>query len=481
MTKKKAELLEKLSDLRALSKKKKYRLTKPEHDEAVKTLSAVCQIGLEGVNAVLEALPYLPSEIGAEAVAGNWAAISGHSEEFYKTLQGTRYKTELGKRLRLLIGQRLSSEAPEVAMRIILDVFKDMKSSKKAYPTSRDLNLINSTLLADGVSVLIRLPLESAMQSESVELISYCFAAGFSLGEKGKSLATTKTQLALIRWANEQPKLLNLGKEIQGLIAARIRDWGDDVLKLMDFELDALNPSLRDPINDALGKSTRQQPQVGSSVVAASVPDQKVGQNDQTADNPAPLEPDMNRDAEHKYDALYELGRLTNYINQMNTLLNRGLEDVARLERDHNQAKVELGETSREKEEAKRRCSVVEAELAESLARHKKLEQSVNSLEKQIENLESQLVDADNLHKKTLESHSEHADKLSTRIAQEGEHRLAIFRNKLADMLQPIAADLKEARNMEMTPELGIAIRTQLRQIMNMMKSQGIAINGDEA
>ena len=66
------------------------------------------------------------------------------------------------------------------------------------------------------------------------------------------------------------------------------------------------------------------------------------------------------------------------------------------------------------------------------------------------------------------------------RIAQEGDHRLATFRNKLAGMLRPIAANLKEARSMEMTPELGIAMRTQLRQMLNILKSEGIAIDGDE-
>ncbi|PIP36854.1 MAG: hypothetical protein COX20_03460 [Desulfobacterales bacterium CG23_combo_of_CG06-09_8_20_14_all_52_9] len=480
MTEKKEELLERLGDLRALSKKKKYRLARPEHDEVMKTLSSVSLIGLEGIKAALEALPDLPSDTGAEGVAGNWAEISVHLEEFLKALQGTRYKTELGKRLRLLIGQRLSSKVPEVAMRVILDVCNDMTPAKKEFPTSKDLNLINSTLLVDGASVLTRLPLDSGLQSKSVQLVSYCLGAGFSLGAKGKSLATPQTQLALIRWANEQPKFLNPGKEIQGLIAARIRDWNDDLLKLLGSELDALHPSLRDPINGALGKSTGSQSQVGSAVAAASVLNQKVGHIEQTAYDSAPLQTGTSRDVKDTYDVLYELGLLTNYIKQMNIVLNRSQEDVARLERDLRQAKVELGVTSREKEEAKRRCSVVEDKLAESLARGKKLEQSVNSHQDQIENLKSQVVGAENRHKETLESHRAHADELSMRIAQEGDHRLATFRNKLAGMLRPIAANLKEARSMEMTPELGIAMRTQLRQMLNILKSEGIAIDGDE-
>jgi hypothetical protein len=474
------ELLETLSGLRALSKKKKFRLVRPENDEALKTLSAVCLIGLEGITTVLQALPDFPSDTGAECVARNWTEISAHLEEFYKAFQGTRYKTELGKRLRLLIGQHLSSKAPEVAMRVILDVCKDMKPAKREFPNSKDLNLINSTLLADGASVLSGLPLDSGLQNEAVQLVSYCLGAGFSLGAKGKSLATPQTQLALIRWVNGHAKFSNPGKEIQGLIAARIRDWNDDFLKLLGSELDGLHPSLRDPINAALANSIRSQPQIGSVVAAASVPNQKVGHIERSADDSAPLQTVTSRDDRDTYDALHELGLLTNYIKQMSAVLNRSKEDVARLERELRQAKVELEVTCREKEEAKRRCSVVEHELAETLARGKKLEQSVNSQQDQIENLKSQVIGAENRHKETLESHRAHADELSRRIAQEGDHRMATFRNKLAGMLRPMAANLKEARSMEMTPELGIAMRTQLRQMLNMLKSQGIAIDGDE-
>jgi hypothetical protein len=481
MTENNETLLKTLADLRALSKKKKFRLARPEHDEAVKTLSAVCLVGLEGIRTALEALPDFPSDTGAEGVSGNWAEISAHLEEFYKALQGTRYKTELGKRLRLLIGQHLSSKAPEVAMRVILDVCKDMKPAKKEFPTSKDLNLINSTLLADGASVLTKLPLDSGLQSESAQLVSYCLGAGFSLGEKGKSLATLQTQLALIRWANGQPKFLNLGKEIQGLIAARIRDWNDDFLKLLGSELDVLHPSLRDPINGALGKSTGSQSQVGSAVAASPVTDQKVEDSGRTAVDPTPLQTGTIRDSGETYDVLNELERLTNHVGQMKRMLDRRQEDVAGLERLLRQAEDDLRKTKQEKEEVKRRCSIVEGELAESLTCVKRFEQSVNNHQNQIENLKSQVVGAENRHKETLESHRAHADELSRRIAQEGDHRLVTFRNKLAEMLRPIAANLKEARSMEMTPELGIAMRTQLRQMMNILKSQGIAIDGGDA
>ena len=480
MTEKKEELLERLGDLRALSKKKKYRLARPEHDEVMKTLSSVCLMGLEGIKAALEALPDLPSDTGVEGVAGNWAEISAYLEEFLKALQGIRYKTELGKRFRLLIGKHLSSKAPEVASRIILEVCKDMTRPKKEFPTSKDLNLINSTLLVDGTSILTRLPLDIGLHSKSAQLISYCLSAGFSLDARGKSLATPQTQLALIRWANGQPKFLNPGKEIQGLIADRIRDWNEDFVKLLGSEPDSLNPPLKELIKGALEKLAGSQSQGGNAAVAATVPDQKVRNGEQTADIPASLQTETIRDSVATYDVLNELERLTNHIRQMNMELTHRQEEVAELERLLRQAEDDLRKTQREKEETNRRCSMVEGDLAESLARGKKLEQSVNSHQDQIENLKSKLVGAENRHKETVESHNAHADELSKRIAQEGDHRLNGFRHRLAGLLRPIAMDMKESQNMEMTPELGTAVRTQLKQVLTMLKSQGVPIDGDD-
>lgn len=480
MTEKKEELLNILEDLRALSKKKKYRLARPEHDEAVKTLSLVCLLGLDGIKTALEALPDFPSDTGAAAVVGNWTEISSHIMEFYRALQETKYKTELGKRLRLLIGQRLSSIAPDVASRVIIDVCKDMQPAKKEFPTSKDLYIINSTLLDEGIPVLIRLPLDSELQSRAVHLVSYCLAAGFSLDSKGKSFAAPQTQLDLIRWANIQPKFLKPDKNIQALIAARILDWNDDYLKILRSELNSLHPSLRDPISRALEKSVLSQSQIGGTVTKSSLQNQKVEFLERTDKELTQTQISTTQDSSDKYDALAQLVRLMNYIKQTTIALNRRQEDVARLERDLRRTEVALKGTCREKEEARRRCSLVEAELADSLAHSKKLEQCVNNFEKQIENLNSKLIDAENRNKETVKAHKAHVDELSKRIAQEGDHRINGFLHRLGGLLRPIAMDMKESKNMKMTLDLGTAVRTQLKQLLKMLKSQGVPIDGDD-
>lgn len=474
----KEELLEILGNLRALSKQKKYRLARPEYEETIKTLSSFCLLSLDGIKFVLEVLPDFQSDIGAEVVVRNWVEISAHIEELHKAFQGTNYKTELGKRLRLLIGQRLSSTAPNVASKIIIDVCKDMQSAKKEFPTSKDLHIINSTLLVDGISILVRLTLDSALPSRAEKLVSHCLASGFSLEANGKSLATPQTQLDLIRWANKQPSLLNIGIETQRLITSRILDWNDDIVKLLRSELDTLHSSLSKPIKSALEKLAERKSQIRNIDVISPVTNQPVGYKEQTANISTQPEAGPNHNSSDVYDAFAELEHLTNYFRQTNMALNRSQEDVARLERNLRQVEDDLRKSRQEKEKVEQLCALVEIERADSLERCKSLEQSINSQQDQIESLNSKLVDADNLHKDLMETHRSQIDKLSRRISQEGDHRLTIFRNKLADMLRPFVVNMKEAQSMEMTQELGVAMQTQLKQILSILKSQGVTMEG---
>ena len=171
----------------------------------MKTLSAICRSGPEGFRTVLEALPNLPSDTGAEGMAGNKDEILAHLEEFCKTLQGPRYKTKLGKRLRLLIGKHLSTTTPEVAIRIILDVCKAMKPAKTGLPSSENLQMINSTLLADGISVLAELPLPVAgyisdlptetVSQKSEEIQKALVGLGTSLRDANLSLTSLTTSV----------------------------------------------------------------------------------------------------------------------------------------------------------------------------------------------------------------------------------------------------------------------------------------------
>lgn len=74
-------------------------------------------------------------------------------------------------------------------------------------------------------------------------------------------------------------------------------------------------------------------------------------------------------------------------------------------------------------------------------------------------------------------THEEQLDMLSRRIAQEGDSRVKGFKAKIASMLQPYAIGLNDTRDMDMTVDLGISMRIQLKQVLKILKSQGIDIN----
>lgn len=60
-------------------------------------------------------------------------------------------------------------------------------------------------------------------------------------------------------------------------------------------------------------------------------------------------------------------------------------------------------------------------------------------------------------------------DALSERIAHEGHAAVSAFQKRLAGRLVPFVRDLREAREMPMTLELGEAVRNQLTQVFAIL------------
>jgi hypothetical protein len=307
------------------------------------------------------------------------------------------------------------------------------------------------------------LPLTSGLPSQSVQFVSYCLAAGFSSGSKGKPLADPQTQLALIQWANGQPDFLKPGKEVQKLIVAQIRTWDTNFKNLLEAESDAFYPPLKSIIKDALGKLAMTQLPVGTSTPLGSVPDERM----------------TVRDTDEVFDVFSEIERVMKHIKKMCVELDDSKKEVRKLNQKIGQIEEALRKNQQQKEEANQRSSLSEEQLKESQALTQKLELLNADYYTQIEGLRSQLADADSRHNETVKSYEEHAETLSRRIAQEGDNRIKTFCNKLAAMLRPFATDLKESQTMVMNVELGTAMRTQLKQVLKILKSQGIGIEGN--
>ena len=464
MTTDREDLLEQLDNLRRLSKKKKYQLAKPEQDEVLSVLSALATADQEGYRAVVASLPEFPSDVGAELLANCWTELTEAEAPIPRDLREQEFSTDLGKRMRLALAQRLLVPDPDSAIRVLVDVCREMKPTKKAMPTLKHLGLIRTAFVEPAANSVGRLPLEKAMASEVALLTAYLLAAAFIPRKKSQKPVPPQTQLAMIRWVNTYPNLMDLSTDVTTAIAQTVTTWDEDFRGLLAAEINTLQAALRKVLQPLC------QPTRSSGPLKDAQPSPKS----------SPSEPATPPAQARQYDAQYELGRLSKYVRQLEERLKKSKKAGQRAERNWQNAQKELAATRREQQGAMRRASVAK-ESATRLAREKsELEQQIDVLQSALQTTQTRLEAAGIHHEQTIASHDEQLDSLSERIAREGEHRVSAFRNRLAARVQTYADGLKEADEMEMTQELGTALFNQMKQLVRFLKAEGVRIDGDK-
>lgn len=459
-----SDLLERLQDLRGLSTKKKYQLAKPEQEEALAVLSALCTIDEEGYRSTVEALADFPSDLGSTLLADAWPKLMEAKRPVPRDLRGAKLNTDLGKRLRIALGQRLLTVDPGNALRVLLDVCQEMKPAKNPIPTTKDLGLIRTTLIEPAGQSLGRLPLQDAMASELALLTSYILAAAF-VHKKSQKPLPAQTQLAVMRWANGYPKLGQIPPDVAGAIVQAVRTWDNDFRAILAKEIDTLQVTFREMLAPICRPETTPD---------APLPTQEPPKSTPLVDT-ASIRPSP---APAQYDALYEIGRLGKYVQSLEGQLRQSRLSLQTAERDWQQTRNELGLARREREEARRQAAVEHDSAAHLTVEKSGLQKEIESLRTDMKSLQDQLETARNRHQESVASHGEQLDTLSERIAREGEHRVNAFRNKLGAKVQTYADDIKDAADMEMTLELGTALRNQMKQLLRLLKAEGVRING---
>ena len=464
MTTDRNELLERLNDLRQLSTKKKYQLAKPEQEEALTVLSALVTQDKEGYQVCLQSLPEFPSDVGAELLANHWQDLVKRQLPVARDLSGPSFGSDLGKRLRLALSQRLLQVAPASALRLLIDVCRDVKPAKKPLPITKDLGLIRAAFLEGGVQSLGRLPIADAMDYEMDLLVSYVLAAAFVPRKKTKTKKAVPpaTQLAVLRWANSYPKLRELTGDLTTAITDAIKTWDGDYRGIIASEKDSLQEVLR----TAVAQEHPSAPPPSKTTTPAA-PTQEA-----TATANAESSPRSH------YDALYELGRLTKYVRQLETGARQSRKELVSAQNDWQQTRNELVTAQREKEEAKRQAAVARSDASDIARAKTALEKQLEKLRSELQKAETQLEAADDKHNQALASHGDQLDTLSERIAREGAHRVDGFRKGLGAKIRTYAEGLQEASDMEMTTDLGVALRNQMKQLLRLLASEGIQIDG---
>lgn len=454
------QLLERLADLQGLSAKKKFRLAKSEQEECISVLSILIQSSAENAKKAVTSLPGFPSDIGAVVLAKMWDHLQTQEFSIFQTLRSKKFSSVLCKRLRLALGCQLLSLSPTNAFRVLTNICEDMEPAKKDFPTAKDLNLISTAFLNKGYSLIHKLPLANGPESQVKLLVVYLLAAGFLAKNKGKFICSQEVQLKLLRWTKTFPRLGDIPTEVIRGITTAIRNWSGDYKKIMASEIDTMCVSIRVAVGTA----------VGAAPAAKHAGDQEAQSTTSAQAQATHSMP--------QYDPLYEIGRLVDHVKQQDKLFKDTTHKLKQVERDYGFTRSELQIARRDQEELKRQLAIKKESLDEARKEQDLLAKNRDAVVEELNIKKSALTDAENQHKATLQSHEKQLDSLSERVAREGGHRLETFKKKLMLRLQSYGHSLGEAEDMEMTEELGKALRIQLKQILKILKREGINIEG---
>ena len=451
------KLSERLSDLKGLSLRKRCRLAKPEQKECIEVLTSMIELNAENAKKAVSSLPELPPDVGVVVLVSMWNHLQRQKFPIFKTLHSAKFSSGLCKRLRLTLGCQLLTHSPLDALRVLVDVCQDMKPAKKDLPTMKDLKLISTALLGRGHPLLHKLPLTDGIVSQVQLLVVYFLAAGFLAKNKEKTISSQEVQLDLLRWTKAFAKLSDIPSELAVSITIAIRGWSDNNKKFIASEIDSLHMSIRDAVETAVlvkRPGAKLQPVMSSQV-----------RKDQSTP---------------QYDPLFEISRLAEHFKQQDRLFKDIVKQLSQTKRECGVKRSELERTRQNLGELKRLLAI---EVVKLDAARKEQELLVVSRDEVIERLEVKKAALENIeiqYKTKLQSYDKQLDILSERIAREGDHRVKIFKNKLKSKLRTYGQSLREAGGMEMTEELGKGLRVQLKQILKILKSEGIDIEGSK-
>ena len=457
------DMLRRLRDLQGLSKEKKAKLSKPERDEILAVLSSLCTADRLGYSNTLKALPDFPPGLGAELLASAWPKLSEAECPVRFDLKSDRFVGSFGKSLRLALVTHLLELEPASALGVLLDLCRAMKPSNKAIPTAKDLRLLRRDLIETAGLALGALPLNGPIEADLYLVTSCILAAAFTPQQGSQKPLPSQLQLAIIRWVNTAPKLKPLPVEVRTVLTHAIKASDPQSRSLLAAEL----PTLQDELRQVLEPIFRDD----STAERATTPEEAV---------PAPT-PDATTQPAivAHYDWLLEIERLRNHFGSLTEGLRQSKRSLEREQQEAQAARNELAKARREMEEVRRQASAEQSSASRLTGENGALHMQIEELRAALEKEQRQLATARKHHKESLVSHHQRLEELSERIAVEREHGLAAFRNKLAAKVQTYANDLKEASDMNMTLELGEILRTQMKDLLWLLKAEGVNIEGE--
>lgn len=450
-----SERLGRLHDLQELSRRKNFYFSKAESAEALNVLSSLCPENEDDYDAIIKSLVELPSDVGAQFLSEHFKRLLGAKCPLICDLMESVFDSDLGKRLRISLAQRLIVNDPNSALKLLYDSFRRIKGP---LPTVRDLWIIRSSLINTGYKNLKQLPLQKPEEAKLI--ITYILAAAFTNQQSRKALPE-HVQIEVLQWANLFRNVPPLPKEIHALIQQTVKTWRKNSIASLAQSVDSFQPTIRDTVADLFPRSGARNPE--TLMPPPILPEPAL------PTSPAELPP---------YDPLKGIKQLSNYIREVEKQLDETRSELEKSNLDFQKVQVDLQVVRSECENANRQVAALRESNARLAMEKDSLQEEIEGHLSSIDTLREELDTARSKHKQEVADYRGQLKTLSERIAREGEIRIDIFRNALGAQIQSYANGLNEALVMEMTIELGLALRNQMNQLVQLLRNEGVRING---
>jgi len=466
VSKRAEKLINRLDDLKALSQSKKYQLIKAEQTEAISVLTEICRLETEDIQIVFDALPKFSSKIGSQVISECWSSLKERGIDVFRSLQNPVFSNELGKRMRLTLAKKIIEIDPKTTLLIMTDVCEDMKSIKKSFPSKKDLKIINSVLSDIDFKSLLKLPMKDCLKSRGINLVTSFLFAVFNEKNSGRSKYSPSNQLDLIRWANSYPGLNDFPIELIQRIEKNVKNWDNATRQQLQREIDSYQIVFQKILKSII--LTIQEPATDPGSKQESVVTSTGSANDNK----------QQYISDEEYKVFDEINRLANYVRNLTEQNTKNQTIIKKYQEKVESYKSKLNSAQKLYESSIQNLKY-EQKKTRSLSREKETMIVENTdLKHKISELKEELTKAKKEYDNAITDHMQNIDRLSERINLEGSHKIEAFRKKLGSKLRSYDQNIRETEGMEMTPELGRAMWTQQRQLLRLLKSEGVDIGG---
>lgn len=438
---------ERLTTLAETYRQKKFRLPKPEVEEAAALLVRTLNEGADGTQAGIKFFRSLPPDATAKAIHDAWATLSDEAKaQLQKGIldlpRGDRFD-----RLKLVVAAEVTDLDPISGAAFLCRACATLDSKSGGRTSTEIFQWFRKAFLDEVDCRLEKLDISAHPSVVTAPLLGFALQSLY-LAAAGSSDIPPALQLKVAKWVFRNQAYPRLKAAQQTQLSEAIKRWPTTVQVELRASLDPLPAGFEFLLSPSQKTDSAPQPQ---SALTTSSP------SPTSATEPAPAK-------RHWKEIFGELQKQIAELDESNTTTKDQLavcqETIAKLQQAAKLAEThiqnltkELGDKSFELEQTVAALSAARTASAEAGCR--------------IDVLESQIAEL-------KQKHQEQVDLLNSRIETEAAHRVESFKHTLARVLRVDYADFKINEAKPMTVELGQGLHHLLTSIFDHLHRNGI-------